>query len=548
MRHFFTMAQSRACQLLDFLMRQLLPIIIMLLLAGCESTPSPVHAVIYHNITSKTNKIPSLLVTTELEFVDPASFQRLQASYTKDKNYVFYRDHSIPFADAASFEVLSDYHAKDKNRLYYRGNPIKGAVPKDIKVLSDDDFHEKYILSNGIVYLNEGLISFRPCDVKTVKVMWEQSFIKDNQCVFHLGHKLAGANPDKFIAINENYGKDKTHAYFTHLVIANADVNSFDAEGPAYATDKNYAYYQNRIMPGVAPNWLDADFDGNDHAIDKTSVYFQAEKIPGADRKSFLVLKSQYGLAKDKKQCYLKTEVVDCNIDPYEMTRPALPTDLYSGIDMATLNSEHPSSATTLKMVNNLLSLQQRYSDVLPKLLPELLKVMKNQFASQLLTPEQVSKIDLTRLPVGFHYTMTEQTDSPGLSYNYTVEFKGITNNTAEFLFHRPEIHGVMKEQRNLSSQVLLRSMAIIVESRAQRFEPAECLFQLGRCQAVGFKIGSGKHDTTVVDIHYEDGVWYHRDPQRSDNYDIYMFDKNGFTLVKLTVLNNQLETALLRN
>lgn len=557
------MAQSRACQLLDFLMRQLLPIITVLLLAGCESTPLPGSIVIDKTSNTVKYAMPALFdnrraVLRTLESVDAASYQSLEHDYSKDKNYVFHFNQTMPFADAASFQVLSKHYSMDKNRLYYQGSPIPGAVPKNIKILKENTFSSSYVLSNGIVYLDEGEISFQPCDVKSIKVMLKPHFVKDSQCVFHLGKKLAGANPDKFITFNNNYGKDKTQVFFQHQAIAKVDIASFDVESQYYATDKNHAYFEDKIMPGVSAIWLDADFDGGEHATDKTSVYYRGKKIPGADRKSFSVL-NWSGLGRDKQQCYQETQAVDCvsrqpktalaEQPPEHKTKadpaqPEAPASVYSGVDLTKITDERSANAAVSQMLVNLLAIQKSSNDKLLQQLPEFISAVKNKFADQLLTPELVSQIDLTQLPAGFHYKL--QDPSP-LGQSYMVEFKGINNNIAHFLRHQSNVYGVMPEQRTLNGQVLLRSTPFSKVGQTKRYQPAECLFQLGHCQSVSYKSDNTSSNSQDVHIRFEDGVWYHDNPKNADSYDIYLFDKYGFILLKARIIDKELLDILLR-
>lgn len=142
----------------------------------------------------------SVLLTDKFTFIkdmmDENSFRKIDKSYAKDKNYVYY----INICDVGSaFEVLVETY---------------------------------YLIENA--------------DPKTFKVMKNKSFSRDKNHAYFEGFLIQGADPQTLQPLSMYYSKDNNHVFFKETKIDGVDLSSFRLIGDGFyggAYDKNYLYY-----------------------------------------------------------------------------------------------------------------------------------------------------------------------------------------------------------------------------------------------------------------------------------------------------------------
>lgn len=61
------------------------------------------------------------------------------------------------------------------------------------------------------------------------------------------------ADPETFEILNDDYGRDKTHAFYRGDIITGADGHTFRVLEKGFAADKSNVYDKGELMKGVEP-------------------------------------------------------------------------------------------------------------------------------------------------------------------------------------------------------------------------------------------------------------------------------------------------------
>lgn len=166
----------------------------------------------------------------------------------KDKNHV-YKDASIlEHADPNTFEQVKEYYWKDKNNVYllqFGGTDckIKHANPKTFKVIKN---YHWTIDSNNVYYQFDQLIK---------------------------------VNPKKFIAIDDDWGKDDSYYYYHNLRVDSLDYKTAEIVSPYYIKDQYRVFFRDTIVKDANPKTFKADGVGSFGHDDK--YMFNWEKNEG---------------------------------------------------------------------------------------------------------------------------------------------------------------------------------------------------------------------------------------------------------------------------
>lgn len=247
---------------------------------------------------------------------DPDSFQMLNADYSKDKNHTFYLTDKIDGADVATFkadawinedgrfDITKIYIAEDQNHIYKYG---KIAISKNKSEGEYKELTYEYGKDDKYGYFENKIIE--ESDGKTFVTFGESHYAKDKNAAYYNGEKNEGADGKTFIIIeltHETYARDKNAIYFKGEKIENADISTFKIGGTvergsySYAKDKNNVYYEGKIL-SIADAKTFKDLP-EEYAIDKKYVYYWGKIVGDADSSSFKYL--NYWYAKDKNFVY----------------------------------------------------------------------------------------------------------------------------------------------------------------------------------------------------------------------------------------------------
>ena len=166
--------------------------------------------------------------------IDKATFQEIDATYSKDKNGIYSIIYSmdgdsdklvlenLPY-DPQTYEVINQLYSKDKNNIYYSDRKIIGV------------------------------------DLPTFQRIDEYIYSKDKNNIYFRGKKISGADKDTFEKIDKyNYSKDKNNIYYNDKKIEGVDKNTFELTydfgsvvNGYFSKDKNNVYYENKKLKGI---------------------------------------------------------------------------------------------------------------------------------------------------------------------------------------------------------------------------------------------------------------------------------------------------------
>ena len=257
-------------------------------------------------------------------------------------------------ADRDTFETVSVY-GKDKNNLYFYNQKIKGINTKTFKLVGSGEFVVKD--DKGVYYfVNRKMKKLQNADFNTFEEVSKNEYYRDKNGVYYYDEyegtmtKLKGADPKTFEGISYTLGKDKNAIYKKENRLSGIDPATFEEIDAAFTKDKNNVYYRNVPMKGIDPKTFEPfvnythvkDKNGiyhfyqfNDDLVvekvelspeidlktlqsfenyaeyskDKNNVYYDFQKIEGADIKTFEP--DGYSIGKDKKGVYYKTHKIN---------------------------------------------------------------------------------------------------------------------------------------------------------------------------------------------------------------------------------------------
>ena len=257
-------------------------------------------------------------------------------------------------ADRDTFEIDSVY-GKDKNNLYFYNQKIKGINTKTFKLVGSGEFVVKD--DKGVYYfVNREMKKLQNADFNTFEEISKNEYYRDKNGVYYYDEyegtmtKLKGADPKTFEGISYTLGKDKNAIYKKENRLSGIDPATFEEIDAAFTKDKNNVYYRNVPMKGIDPKTFEPfvnythvkDKNGihhfylfNDDLVvekvelspeidlktlqsfenyaeyskDKNNVYYDFQKIEGADIKTFEP--DGYSIGKDKTGVYYKTHKIN---------------------------------------------------------------------------------------------------------------------------------------------------------------------------------------------------------------------------------------------
>ena len=257
-------------------------------------------------------------------------------------------------ADRDTFEIVSVY-GKDKNNLYFYNQKIKGINTKTFKLVGSGEFVVKD--DKGVYYfVNREMKKLQNADFNTFEEVSKNEYYRDKNGVYYYDEyegtmiKLKGADPKTFEGISYTLGKDKNAIYKKENRLSGIDPATFEEIDAAFTKDKNNIYYEDVPMKGIDPktfepfvnythvkdkNGIHHFYQFNDDLVvekvelspeidlktlqsfenyaeyskDKNNVYYDFQKIEGADIKTFEP--DGYSIGKDKTGVYYKTHKIN---------------------------------------------------------------------------------------------------------------------------------------------------------------------------------------------------------------------------------------------
>lgn len=195
---------------------------------------------------------------TSVKLADPESFHPIKAgiagsgSYSADAKQVYFEDKVVFGADPGSFTEVDYYVGQDKNRVYNEHIPTK---VKDYKKLEKVG---QMMYSDGYTIYDSDFEILPDADASTFKHI-AHIWYRDKKHVWHGTRQLKDVDVESFTPLrivnsgsDFNYGKDKSHVFFTDSIIEGADVETFEKRdiGGSWCV-----FDSNRIYSGDSVRW-----------------------------------------------------------------------------------------------------------------------------------------------------------------------------------------------------------------------------------------------------------------------------------------------------
>ena len=263
--------------------------------------------------------------------IDKATFQEIDATYSKDKNGVYVWENrgwkKLEGLDPVTFEIINisgsaRRYLKDKNGIYSI-------------IYSMDGDSDKLALEN------------LPYDPQTYEVI-NQLYSKDKNNIYYSDRKIIGVDLPTFQRIDEYiYSKDKNNIYFRGKKISGADKDTFEKiDKYNYSKDKNNIYYNDKKIEGVDKNTFELTYDFGSvvneyYSKDKNNVYYENKKLKGIDVKTFKKISRLVDnfLIEDKNGFYIVEKdgsvapIDSKEVDIENLSQLAIKTNLYHDKD-----------------------------------------------------------------------------------------------------------------------------------------------------------------------------------------------------------------------
>ena len=261
--------------------------------------------------------------------IDKATFQEIDATYSKDKNGVYVWENrgwkKLEGLDPATFEIINisgsaRRYLKDKNGIYSI-------------IYSMDGDSDKLVLEN------------LPYDPQTYEVI-NQLYSKDKNNIYYSDRKIIGADLSTFQIGSDGFSKDKNNIYLEGKRILGIDKDTVKIIELPYIEDKNNVYYRNKKIEGADKNTFELTYDfksvvNNYYSKDKNNVYYENKKLKGIDVKTFKKVSRLVDnfLIEDKNGFYIVEE--DGSVAPIDskevyienLSQLAVKTNLYHDKD-----------------------------------------------------------------------------------------------------------------------------------------------------------------------------------------------------------------------
>ena len=307
---------------------------------------------------------------------DPKTFREFpKTSYSRDKNNLYYyfgEDKFLGKIDENNFEFLDDFIIRNGNEIYFYGNKLKLRDAKKFKLIKNTgimttskiivygkDDENVYVITPDDAPGNIRIIENE--DKDTFEVMENNRYSKDKNNIYYLGNygivKLEDVDKASFV-ISEDFpfSYDRKNVYYAGKKVdgvtsAGLKVIRIPNEPINFISDNNNLYRLVEIfdennsklksVKAVAVKNPKVDFktfeifdEWPNYFHDKNNVYYEnklyqipLKKIEEADRKSFILLNSEF--SKDNKNVYYYgNKIKDLNSEEFEFLGNSFIKDL----------------------------------------------------------------------------------------------------------------------------------------------------------------------------------------------------------------------------
>ena len=307
---------------------------------------------------------------------DPKTFREFpETSYSRDKNNLYYyfgEDKFLGKIDENNFEFLDDFIIRNGNEIYFYGNKLKLKDAKKFKLIKNTgimttskiivygkDDENVYVVTPDDAPGNIRIIE--NADKDTFEVMENNRYSKDKNNIYYLGNygivKLEDVDKASFV-ISEDFpfSYDRKNVYYTGKKVdgvtsaglkvirrPNEPINFISDNKNLYRLVETFDENNSELksVKAVAVKNPKVDFktfeifdEWPNYFHDKNNVYYEnklyqipLKKIEEADRKSFILLNSEF--SKDNKNVYYYgNKIKDLNSEEFEFLGNSFIKDL----------------------------------------------------------------------------------------------------------------------------------------------------------------------------------------------------------------------------
>lgn len=297
---------------------------------------------------------------------DPKTFREFpETSYSRDKNNLYYyygEDKFLGKIDENNFEFLDDFIIRNGNEIYFYGNKLKLKDAKKFKLIKNTgimttskiivygkDDENVYVITPDDAPGNIRIIE--NADKDTFEVMENNRYSKDKNNIYYLGNygivKLEDVDKASFV-ISEDFpfSYDRKNVYYAGKKVdgvtsaglkvirrPNEPINFISDNKNLYRLVETFDENNSELksVKAVAVKNPKVDFktfeifdEWQNYFHDKNNVYYEnklyqipLKKIEEADRKSFILLNSEF--SKDNKNVYYYgNKIKDLNSEEFE--------------------------------------------------------------------------------------------------------------------------------------------------------------------------------------------------------------------------------------
>lgn len=274
------------------------------------------------------------------EGYDPSTFVRLNQTFSKDVNHVYFCNEILDLADPSSFRVLNENYSADNRYVWYNNDTISGADPAtfvvperkndlSFSVALSHDAHDYYcgtyplhvadvgsfkeidgswaIDCKNVYYIgveaNIGKENIPIGDYATFRAL-SFRYAKDSKCVYYENQLVEGADPKSFRVLEgeQNFGQDKNCVYYQANGTSIRNLNTLKHKNmnsglnEAFHTDGTTVYNSELMaMPaGCDFATIHRVERYRDWYADKNRVYYENRLLPGANPQTFRIFQSHY--------------------------------------------------------------------------------------------------------------------------------------------------------------------------------------------------------------------------------------------------------------
>lgn len=227
---------------------------------------------------------------------DTTKSDKLRNGFALKKITIWFYDIALENVDPNTFEILDDYFFKDKEHVY---------------------FYETYRVSQDyFTTKRKSVLPLKNADPTSFVVLGE-GYAKDKSSAWFLESVFIADDLESLTVLNHHFIKDNKTAYVDRKPIAESRGISFELLSDNYAKDANKYYY---CMPfdgqyeikTIACHYETFVVIDHQYAKDKSSIFYEGEKLAEAESGTFELISSGY--AKDIHHVYfrnLKVEKAD---------------------------------------------------------------------------------------------------------------------------------------------------------------------------------------------------------------------------------------------